>query len=350
MKTFSVKGFLLVVMVATTLAAVSTSVAAPSASDAAAFYKGKTVTLYCSGNPGTTSDMWARAIARHLEKVIGTTVVVKNESAANGKVLFTQFAKTIKGDGLNICYTQAGTMTPPYMMGDKGALYEIAKFKYLGGMENANMIMSVKFNGPIKNVDDLRKTKGLKFAHQAKTSLPALANALAMDLLGLDGKMILGFEGSSGKQLAVLQGECHATVSAGDAAMVADSKKTMLAIMQIGKDRMPPGEDLPIVTEFAKANSLSDTQKRLLNSMDLIDDAKMLFVPADTPQDKVDFLANAFKKAYDTPELKADLQKFLGFKPGAYVGSKELTKRVSDISGKKSDVPLWNDLLDKYTK
>jgi len=343
MKKIFVMVFLLVVMVATT------AVAASSA-DSAAFYKGKTVTLHCSGNPGTSSDLWARTIARHLEPILGATVVVKNESGGNGKVLFNQFAKTIKSDGLNITYTQAGTMTPPYMLGDKAVQYEIAKFKYLGGMENANMIMSVKYNGPIKNVDDLRKTKGLKFAHQAKTSLPAMANALAMDLLGLDGKMILGFEGSGAKTLAVQQGECHATVSAGDAAMLDTAKKNMQAIMQIGKERMPPADDVPAVTEFVKVNALSATQKRLLDSIDFIDDAKTLFVPADTPQDRVDFLIDAFKKAYDTPGLQADIQKFAGFKPGAYINSKELTKRITDVSGKKSDVALWNDILDKYTK
>jgi tripartite-type tricarboxylate transporter receptor subunit TctC len=350
MKKSVMKVFLLCATVATALAAASTSAAAASAADTAAFYKGKTVTLHCSGNPGTSSDLWARTIARHLEAVTGATFVVKNESGGNGKVLFNLFAKTIKGDGLNLCYTQAGTMTPPYMLGDKAVQYDIAKFKYLGGMENANMIMSVMYNGKIKNVDDLRKTKGLKFAHQAKTSLPAMANALAIDLLGMDGKLILGFEGSGAKTLAVQQGECQATVSAGDAAMLDTAKKNMQAIMQIGKERMPPAEDLPAVTEFVKASALNATQKRLLDSIDFIDDAKTLFVPADTPQDKVDFLTDAFKKAYDTPGLQADIQKFAGFKPGAYVSSKELIKRMVDTSGKKADVVLWNDILDKYTK
>jgi len=350
MKKSIISVFLLVVMVAVSFAAALTSASSVSAADPAAFYKGRTVTLHCSGNPGTSSDLWARTIARHLEAVIGATVVVKNESGGNGKVLFNQFARTIKADGLNLCYTQAGTMTPPYMLGDKAVQYDIAKFKYLGGIENANMIMSVKYDGSIKNIDGLRKIKGLKFAHQAKTSLPALANALAMDLLGLEGKLILGFEGSGGKTLAVQQGECHATVSAGDAAMLDTAKKNMQAILQIGKERMPPAEDLPVVTEFVKVNALNNTQKRLLDSIDLIDDAKTLFVPADTPQDKADFLADAFKKAYDTPALKADIQKFAGFKPGAYVSSKELAKRIIDTSGKKSDVALWNDILDKYTK
>lgn len=344
------KSLALFFMAAALAAAVVSEATAASTSEAANFYKGKTVAINCSGNPGTTSDLWARAIAKHLEPILGATVVVKNESGGNGKVLFNLFAKTIKGDGLNICYTQAGTMTPPYMIGDKAVQYDIAKFKYLGGMENANMIMSVQYNGKIKTVDDLKKTKGLKFAHQAKSSLPAMANALAIDLLGLDGRLILGFEGSGGKTLAVQQGECQGTVSAGDAAMVDTAKKNMQALMQIGKERLSPADDLPVITEFIKASALNATQKRLLDSIDLIDDSKALFVPADTPQDRADFLAEAFKKAYDTPGLKADLSKFLGFKPGAYITSKELTKRIVDISGKKADVALWNDILDKYTK
>ena len=69
MKKSIIMVFLLVVMVATTLVVASTSVAAPSTADTAAFYKGKTVTLHCSGNPGTSSDLWARTIARHLETI-----------------------------------------------------------------------------------------------------------------------------------------------------------------------------------------------------------------------------------------------------------------------------------------
>jgi tripartite-type tricarboxylate transporter receptor subunit TctC len=340
--------FLLLVMAAFFSIAVTSAAAAPS--DAANFYKGKTVTLHNTGNPGSSSDVWTRVLARHLEKEIGATVVVKNESGGNGKVLFNQFAKTIKGDGLNVCVSQGGTLTPPYMTGDKAVQYEIAKFKYLGGVENANMILSVAFNGNIKTIDDLKKTKNLKFSHQAKTSLPTLANALAIDFLGLDGKLILGFEGSPAKQLAVQQGECQGTVSPGDSAMLAEQKKAMKAILQIGKERTSPGENLPLFLDYVNVNNLTAAQKRLLDSMDMIDDAKLFLVPPDTPQDKIDFLSIAFKNTYDTPAMKGEIEKIYGFKPGTYISAKDITKRMTETSNKKTDVALWNDLLDKYTK
>lgn len=328
--------------------AVTSAAAAPS--DAANFYKGRTVILHNTGNPGSSSDVWTRVLAKYLEKEIGTTVVVKNESGGNGKVLFNQFAKMIKGDGLNICVSQGGTLVPPYMTGDKAVQYDIAKFKYAGGVENANMILSVAFDGNIKTVDDLKKTKGLKFSHQAKTSLPTLANALAMDFLGLDGKLILGFEGSPAKQLAVQQGECHGTVSPGDSAMLAERKKVMKAILQIGKERTSPGENLPLFLDYVNVNNLTAAQKKLLDSMDMIDDAKIFLLPPDTPPDKIDFLGIAFKNTYDMPAMKSEVEKIYGFKPAAYISAKEIAKRMTETSNKKSDVALWNELLDKYTK
>ena len=340
--------FLLVVMAAFFSVAVTSANAAPS--DVANFYKGKTITLHNTGNPGSSSDVWTRVLAKHLEKEIGTTVVVKNESGGNGKVLFNQFAKLIKGDGLNICVSQGGTLTPPYMTGDKAVQYEISKFKYIGGVENANMIMSVAFDGNIKTIDDLKKTKGLKFSHQARTSLPTLANALAIDFMGLDGKLILGFEGSPAKQLAVQQGECHATVSPGDSAMLAEQKKVMKAILQIGKERTSPGENLPLFLDYVNVKNLTSAQKRLLDSMDMIDDAKLFLVPPETPPDRIDFLSMVFKNAYDSQDMKGEVEKIYRFKPAPYISAKEITKRMTDISNKKSDVGLWNELLDKYTK
>ncbi len=337
---------------ATTKAPAPTTAPTASTSAAAEFYKGKTITLYTSGTPGSASDMWARTIAKYLPDITGAKVVVQNESAGNGKVLFNQLQSTIKADGLALCYTPVGTLWPGYMTNDPAVQYDITKYVYLGGVESGNYLMSVAMNSSIKTVDDLKKAKNLKFAHSARTSTITLANALAIDLLGLDGKIILGFDGATGRQLAVQQGEAEATVMAPDTAMVAKQKGILNPIMQVGvvASRTKPGDDVPSVMELVKSDSLTDMQKRLIATIDILADSKSVFVASGTPQDRMTFLADAFKKVYDSADFKADLKKTIGEDVGPYVSGDELSKRASNLAAKKGDMKLWDDLLNKYVK
>jgi len=114
--------------------------------------------------------------------------------------------------------------------------------------------------------------------------------------------------------------------------------------------RTKPGEDLPVLMELVKQDSLSDTQKRLIATIDILADSKSVFAPPGTPQDRVDFLVNAFKKAYAMPELRADLEKTIGATIGDYVSGDELAKRAANLATKKGDMKLWGDLLDKHVK
>ena len=51
---------------------------------AASCYEGETITLVVSFSPGGGYDMIARAVASHLEKELGATVVVVNQTGVGG--------------------------------------------------------------------------------------------------------------------------------------------------------------------------------------------------------------------------------------------------------------------------
>jgi tripartite-type tricarboxylate transporter receptor subunit TctC len=236
------------------------------------------------------------------------------------------------------------------MTGDEAVQYDISKFRYVGAIESGNIVISVSTDGKIKNVDDLKAAKGLKFSHSARTSLPALANALAIDILGLDGKLITGFDGSTGKILAVQQGDAQGTAMPPDSALIAKSKGQVLPIMQVGTARMKPVSDLPALLEIVKTDKLTDNQKKLVSSIGILSDSKAMFAPPGTPQDRIDFLTVAFKKMYDTPAFKEDLKKVIGAEIGDYITGEELSKLTTGLVAQKGDMKLWDDLLTKYVK
>jgi tripartite-type tricarboxylate transporter receptor subunit TctC len=314
------------------------------------FYKGKTVTIYTTAAAGSNADMWARVIAKYLPEVIpGAKFVVQNENAGSGKVILNQMYTTIKPDGLSMIYTATGTFFPTYLQGDSAAQYDITKFKYIGGVSIGNTALGVSTNGKIKTAQDLIKADGLKFSTNNKNTAPTMANALLIDLLGMtNSKVISGFDGSTGKLLAVQQGDAVGTVSSPDSIMTAGKKGQVKPILQIGTTRTKPTEDLPALMELVKLESLTDNQKKLVGTMDVLYDCNQLLMGPEAPQDKVDFLNAAFRKALATTQMKAEVEKLSGSEVLPFVNGADITKMAKDLISKKADMPLWKQLLDKY--
>jgi tripartite-type tricarboxylate transporter receptor subunit TctC len=341
---------------ATTSAATTTSAPAASSSAAALtgpaadFYKGKTVTIYVGSAAGGYTDVLARFIAQYMSDTTGAKFVVQNETGGGGRVILNQMAGQVKNDGLFLLFMPAGSIWPAYMTGDSSVQYDITKFQYVGGIEAGNALISVSPKGKIKTADDLLKAKGLKFAATNKTTLPTVANALGIDILGLDGKIITGFDSSTGRQLALQQNDVDATVMSSDTTAKGQKDGIMKALVQVGTERMKTYADVPCLTDIKKVDSLTDNQKRLIGSIDLLTDAKMLIAPPGTPQERVDFLNAAFKKIYDSSNLKADIQKASGEEAAPYIGGKELLKKANDLAAKKGDMKLWTDIINKYVE
>jgi tripartite-type tricarboxylate transporter receptor subunit TctC len=339
---------------ATTAAATSAAATTKAATldpAVAEFYKGKTVTIYTTAAAGSAFDTWCRLLAKYLPDITGAKFVVENANAGGGKVILNQiYNGTVKPDGLSILYTATGAFFPAYMQSDSSAQYDIAKFKYVGGTAVGNQVLGVSPNGKIKSVEDLMKAKGLKFAHSNKTTAAAMANVLVIDLLGLDGKVITGFQGSTDKTLAVQQGDVSGTVVGPDFMVTSEKKGQVKNLLQIGTERLKPTENLPTMMEYVKLDKLTDNQKKLVGSIDLLFDCNQILMGPETPQDKVDFMAAAFQKVLDTTAIKADVEKTSGSPVLPYVGGDEITKKAKELAPKKADMQLWNQLLDKYVE
>jgi tripartite-type tricarboxylate transporter receptor subunit TctC len=292
----------------------------------------------------------ARLLAKYLPEIIGAKVVVQNEPAGGGKVILNQMFTTIKPDGLSLAFQATGGIWPGYMLSDSSVQYDITKFQYMGGLQVANFFVGVATNSKYKTVEDLKKGKELNFAATTRAAAPTLASALAIDFLGLDAKIVTGFDGTPARLLAVQQDDCHATVSTSDTMMKALKDKVLVPVVQVGTERTKPGEQYPAMMEFVKADSMTDTQKKLLATRDMYWDAKVLFAPPGTPRDRIDFIESAFKKALDTTNLSAEIEKATDSVMQPFVGSAELSKRANGLAAGKADMKLWDDLLNKYVK
>jgi tripartite-type tricarboxylate transporter receptor subunit TctC len=323
----------------------------PAAESPADFYNGKVITIHTRSTAGANDDLWARMLAVHLPNVIkGVKVAVSNEPAGGGRVIQNAFASTTPADGLHTMFLAAGTMWPAYMANDPTAKFKIDDHEYIGGVESENPLIAVSPKGKIKTLDDLRKAKGLIYAASNRDSMLTYANALVIDILKLDGKIVTGFPGSTGRALALQQGDADGLVTSPSAGQKGIHDGIMKLLVQIGKTRSEPFMEIPCMMELVKADTITETQKKLLDTIDFLTDAKFLMAPPGTPKDKVAFLSSAVKKALESPALKADIKKSTGDDCPPYVSGAALSKMAKELSAKKSEMKVWDDLLNKYVR
>ncbi|HOQ98068.1 MAG TPA: tripartite tricarboxylate transporter substrate-binding protein [Anaerolineae bacterium] len=325
---------------------------APAASAAADFYKGKTVTIYTGSVVGNYNDLMARTLAKYLAELTGAKYVVQNETAGGGRIILNQFFKQIKPDGLSILVMPTGTLWAGFMTNDSSVEYDMTKFEYLGGIGSGNFVLAVTPGGAIKTIDDLKAAKGVKFALSNKASLPTIAAAVAIEVLGLeDATVVTGFDGSAGRQLAVKQGDAQGTVQGSENTVVGEKDGFITPLLQVGTKRTDPYPDLPCLAEVVKVEDMNESQKLFFENLMVLTEAKSTFMPPETPQDRVDFMADAFKQVYDNPGFKADLAQAAGAEVGPYVSGVDIAAQADQLATSRGDnLKLWEDLLDKYVR
>ena len=221
MRRFTMSSVIATVLTSIVLFAASGQAATPATDSAANFYKGKVLMIVTQAPAGSTSDLWARTLGTYLAELIGAKIAIKNETAGGGRVIENAMATTIKPDGLTLMSASSGTMWPAYMTGDPTIKFDITEFQYIGGVESQNTLIAVSPKGKIKTLDDLRKAKGLSLCSYLEQDFSSdLCQCIGdMDILALDGKIVTGFQGSTGRALALQQGDADGLVTSPSAGL-----------------------------------------------------------------------------------------------------------------------------------
>jgi len=183
------------------------------AQDVAEFYKGKTITVLVSNDPGGGFDTYARQIARYLPAHIpgNPAVVVQNMPGAGGTVGTNWIYAIGPRDGTVLGAVHPAALVEP-ILGDKNKVrYNPARFNYIGSANSDVFVCVVRADAPAKTFADAFSKEvivGAAGDAAALRDMPTLLNSV----LGTKFKIIMGYNGSHAIQLAVekgeLQGQC----------------------------------------------------------------------------------------------------------------------------------------------
>lgn len=303
------------------LAGLATVVAAPAqAQDQAAFYKGKTVKIIVGFGAGGGYDAYARMIAPHLEKALGTTVIVENQPGAGGVTALNRLYAA-QPDGLQMMLVNGTAAGMSQIVGQSGVKYDLSKVGHLGLVSASPWVWLVNPTKPLIKTAQEALKPGLQIRWGASGPVDGMSDGAAVtcEALKLGCKIIIGYKGTAEVALAVQRDEVDSLYLSDTSAnnYVKSGQNQAVATMSREKSRFFP--TLPTIFEAVK---LTPEQAWWFDFRATLDNlGRILVVPPNVPQERLAYLQGVVKKVLTDPKLIAE-----GEKSQRYVSFQEAEK------------------------
>ncbi|MFC1979781.1 Bug family tripartite tricarboxylate transporter substrate binding protein [Chloroflexota bacterium] len=308
------------------------------------FYKGKSIEIVSTASPGIATDLILRIMASHLGGDTGTSTIVTTMKGASGMEGMNYLYKA-KPDGLTLCVTSSVKFVGNKVFDEPVAEYEIEKFSYIMGIGHRLTHFFVSPEGPYQTVAELQTAKDLTLGATSPSGYFALANLSVIKILGLDAKVITGFDGVSALALAVKRGEItgyaveisHENIEAG----------LIKPVFVLATKRDPRMPDVPPITELI---SLSDEDLELIRLWETALVNSSLFVaPPGLPENKLAFLRDLANQWAQDEGFRAEIDAVSGEEVQAYITGEEVNRTMQDtVSGLGKFQAIFADLIEKY--
>jgi hypothetical protein len=173
------------------------------------FYAGKTLRIIVGLEAGGTVDTLARAFSVYLRRHIpgNPGIIIQNMPGAGGWGATNYLHERAAPDGLTILY---GPWDPlAQALGDQGLRARYQDFDYLGGTGDIRVgyARTDVVPGGITAPRDIVRAGNVIVGALNKSDISGLLPALALEVLGVKPKMVVGYRGGNDVFLAMQRGE-----------------------------------------------------------------------------------------------------------------------------------------------
>jgi tripartite-type tricarboxylate transporter receptor subunit TctC len=292
------------------IAALLILVIAPGASQGqSSFFQGKTITIVQGRDPGGTGDIRVRALVPFLQKYIpGNPNIVSEYMPGGGsRKAANHIFKSAKPDGLTIGNLGSG-MVAAAVLGDKGVLYELDQFLYLGSPFSSHQSIFVsRKDAGLSNLEKLRATPEIRIGGQSVGFSTYIEGRLFAYIIGLkQPTFVTGFGGAE-LDPALMRGEIDARATSADTVFRRNPEwleKKLVdfhAIIEVPKgDKHPQFAHIPEIEALAR----SEKDRKVITMQRAFRVTGQPFVlPPGTPKERVAMLQQAFRNTYKDPEF-----------------------------------------------
>ncbi len=271
---------------------------------AAEKYPDRPIDFICTWGVGGGADQMARTIGKLAEKVLGVALPVSNIPGSSGNSGMANVLAA-KADGYTVATYIADTLGT---ISAGTARHKITDFEWIVRTQVAQSYLFVKMDSPYKTIQDL-----LKYAKENPGKLKVAATGF-----GTVDDITVRYLASKGYKMTTLPipqpGERYASTlgghsevlyeQAGDIKQYLEAKQ-LRPLIVFSQKRFPAFPDLPCSIELGYDITLPQFRS--------------IVAKKGVSSDRVKILAEAFKKAMDTPEWKKFAQdQYLD--PESYIG------------------------------
>lgn len=330
---------------------------APAQAEAAKnpFYKGKTLQVIVPFGAGGGTDVFGRLLASYLgQHTEGTPAVqvinIPGGGSVNGA---NQFVSVLQHDGYSALLTSASTHAP-YLLGDPAVMYDLKKMKPVLGLPTGGVVYTSPKTGISDPKSALNPKEKLIYAGISATGLD-LVTLLSFEVLGMDVKAILGYDGRGPSRVAFEQGESNIDYQTSSAyiksvePLVKEGKAIpMYSFGQLDENgdivRDPAFPDIPSLKEYYIAMNGKEPSgieweayKAFVGSSFSVQ--KVIWLHSDDPQDAVLALSKAGAAVASDQDFNKKAEKELG--GYTLVTGEKLEKMVASMLNVSDEVLEW---------
>lgn len=279
---------------------------------AAEKYPNRPVELIIGSGVGGGSDQMGRNLARNTEKFLGVAMPCSNISGSTGNVAITNLLGG-KGDGYQMSTYIADTLAT--IVGGT-ARHKLTDLEFVTRTQLVPSYFFVKADSPFKTIQDL-----FKYAKENPGKLKVATLGFgSLDDLSIRYFADKGFKmtnvpypSSGERHVSVLGGHSDLTYDqAGDVRQFLEAKQ-IRPIMAFSAARQPYYPDVMCTKELGYEIYLGQFRSVVMKK--------------GVPADRIKIMADALKKAVETPEWK-EFNKQQYADPNSYMGPQEFSKWI----------------------
>ena len=272
----------------------------------APYYEGKTITVVIGAKSGSL-EIASRVVARHLGKHIegNPTVIVQNMPGAAHLVATNHIFNAARPDGLTLLAANPSVGIAQLTKVD-AARFDLRKFEWLGSSGADGVMLSIRPDLPYKTWDELKKAdKELVVGTTGPGSNAHDFPLLLKEFAGAKFRFVSGYPANSDILLAVERKEIDVWAALGTTIKLAADRGAVRPLVR-GRTAVPGFEGLPVDEDLA-TSKLGKSIMSIRSAPLTI--GRAFAAPPGTPADRVKILREAFAKAMQDKELRADAQK-----------------------------------------
>jgi putative tricarboxylic transport membrane protein len=289
--TFGVGGWLAMVAAAS----------AALAQTGADFYKGKTVTYIVATAPGGGYDLYGRLVSEYMQKYLpGSTFVVKNMPGA-GHLIGANAIYASRPDGLTIGTFNTGLIYNQ-LIRHEAVKFDLTKMSWIGKASTEPRVFMIAAQSPIKTFAELQAQKQpVNFATSGIGSANYVETNVLTGVLKLPIKILTGYNGNE-DQLAMRRGEVVGGIGSRSSFEQFVRNGYGRFIAQIGGS----DKDVPQLKDLVTDPTAEELIALVQSQGDV---ARLTAGPPGIPNDRLQALREAYRRAMEDKELQGKAEK-----------------------------------------